>query len=104
MRLFYYRALNRMYELMQKFSPGGARKDANRRDMVNDSLADLSKRVDDVNNRLDMVFNKLAERLEADNERWDKFIARGGRPLGQSLTRSNRRRIGPKKWSGLFLG
>jgi len=47
----------------------GARKDANRRDIVNDTLADLSKRIDDVNGRLDTVSQQLVVRLEENSER-----------------------------------
>jgi len=51
----------------------GARNDANRRDIVNDTLADLSKRIDDVNGRLDTVSQQLVVRLEENSERNQKI-------------------------------
>lgn len=48
---------------------GGARKDANRRDLVDDSLADLSQKMEAMNARIDDVARRFEERLEADDER-----------------------------------
>lgn len=65
----------------RKITQGGARKDANRRDMVNDSLADLSRRIDDLDGRLDTVSKQLVEFLDADRERWVALIVTWGQAV-----------------------
>ena len=43
---------------------GGARKDANRRDAVNDRLVELESKIEGVGSRLDTVLEALESKLE----------------------------------------
>lgn len=45
------------------------RKDANRRDVVDEALADLSQKIEAVNTRIDDVARSFEERLASEDER-----------------------------------
>ena len=87
----------------RKITQGGARKDANRRDMVNDSLADLSRRIDDLDGRLDTVSKQLVEFLDADRERWVAFDCHVGTGCFTDCQHPTDHYTGAKKCTEFFL-
>jgi len=51
----------------------GARKDANRRDLVDEQLGELSQKIATVNERIESVSKSLDEKLEADSQRHEEL-------------------------------